>query len=75
MVEAYPSQKLVLSAFRPESEQFRPLAAYDFTRRPLPWKLNYEHWQWPMTGEQVAGEFRKHLSSRATERRRRLAIG
>ncbi|HET7872594.1 MAG TPA: PIG-L family deacetylase [Terriglobales bacterium] len=63
MLAAYPSQELVLSAFRPEVEQFRPLADYDFTRPPLPWKLNYEHWQWPMTGEDVASEFRRYLSS------------
>jgi hypothetical protein len=63
MLAAYPSQGLVLSAFRPEVEQFRPVAEYDFTRPPLSWKLNYEHWQWPMTGEQVAGEFRKYLET------------
>jgi N-acetylglucosamine malate deacetylase 2 len=63
MLAAYASQGLVLTAFRPEVEQFRPLADYDFTRPPLPWKLNYEHWQWPMTGEQVAGAFRKYLET------------
>lgn len=55
MFHSYRSQELVLDAFRPEIEQFRPIAEYDFTRPPFPWKLNYELWQWPMTGEQVAG--------------------
>jgi len=63
MLAAYPSQGLVLSAFRPEFERFRPLADYDFTRPPLPWKLNYEHWQWPMTGQEVAVAFRKYLET------------
>jgi N-acetylglucosamine malate deacetylase 2 len=61
MFHSYKSQKLVLDGFRPQIEQFRPMAAYDFTRRPLPWKLNYEHWQWPMTGEEVAGCFASYL--------------
>jgi len=61
MFHTYKSQKLTLDLFRPEVEQFRPIADYDFTRRPLPWKLNYEHWQWPMTGDEVAGEFASYL--------------
>ena len=63
MLEAYGSQKLVLDSFRPEIESFRPIADYDFTRPPLPWKLNYERWQWRMTGEEVAGEFREYLAA------------
>lgn len=63
MFQTYKSQKLVLDGFRPEIERFRPLADYDFTRPPLPWKLNYEHWGWKMTGEEVAGEFRKCLEA------------
>ncbi len=61
MFQTYKSQKLVLDGFRPELEQFRPLADYDFTRPPLPWKLNYEHWGWKMSGEEVAAEFRNYL--------------
>jgi len=57
MFHTYKSQKLVLDGFRPEIEQFRPVTDYDFARPPLPWKLNYELWEWPMTGDQVAAEF------------------
>jgi len=61
MFQTYKSQKLVLDGFHPETEQFRPVANYDFTRPPMPWKLNYEIWQWPMTGSQVAAEFASYL--------------
>jgi LmbE family N-acetylglucosaminyl deacetylase len=67
MFQAYESQKAVLEVFRPEFEIFRPLASYDFTRPPLPWKLNYEHWGWSMTGEEVASEFRRYLASNERE--------
>jgi N-acetylglucosamine malate deacetylase 2 len=63
MFRTYKSQAPVLERFRPEIEKFRPLADYDFSRPPLPWELNYEHWQWPMTGDEVAGEFRKYLAA------------
>jgi N-acetylglucosamine malate deacetylase 2 len=63
MFHTYKSQKLVLDGFRPEIETFRPIAAYDFTRRPVPWKLNYELWQWSMTGEEVAQAFAEYLRS------------
>lgn len=63
MFQAYKSQRLVLDGFRPEIEQFRPIMNYDFTSRPVPWKLNYELWQWRMTGEEVAGEFASYLQS------------
>jgi LmbE family N-acetylglucosaminyl deacetylase len=61
MFHSYRSQKLVLDAFRPEIEQFRPIAAYDFTQPPFPWKLNYELWQWSMTGQQVSEAFSELL--------------
>jgi N-acetylglucosamine malate deacetylase 2 len=57
MFHIYRSQGSVLEAFRPEVEAFRPICDYDFTRPPLPWKLNYEHWGWTMTGEEVATVF------------------
>jgi N-acetylglucosamine malate deacetylase 2 len=63
MFHTYKSQKLVLDGFHPEIETFRPVANYDFTRRPMPWKLNYELWQWKMSGDEVAGEFRKYLDA------------
>ena len=63
MFHTYKSQKLVLDGFRPEIETFRPVAPYDFTRRPMPWKLNYELWQWKMSGEEVAQAFAGYLQS------------
>ena len=61
MFHTYKSQSLVLDGFRPEIEHYRPLMEYDFTRRPMPWKLNYELWEWKMTGDEVAGEFASYL--------------
>lgn len=63
MFRTYKSQKLTLDGFRPEIEQFRPMAGHDFTLPPLPWKLNYEHWEWRMTGEEVAREFASYLKA------------
>lgn len=64
MFHSYKSQKLTLGTFRPELEKFRPLFSYDFTRRPMPWKLNYEVWQWQMTGDEVAAAFSEYLEQR-----------
>jgi N-acetylglucosamine malate deacetylase 2 len=61
MFHTYVSQGPILEAFHPERESFRPIADYDFTRPPLPWKLNYEHWGWSMTGEEVASAFAEYL--------------
>jgi LmbE family N-acetylglucosaminyl deacetylase len=67
MFHTYKSQKLVLDGFRPEIERFRPMADYDFTQRPLPWKLNYELWQWKMTGEEVSQAFASYLSGKIVD--------
>jgi N-acetylglucosamine malate deacetylase 2 len=64
MFRTYKSQSLVLDGFRPEIEQFRPVKDYDFRRPPLPWKLNYEVWEWAMTGDEVAAKFASYLSGR-----------
>ena len=65
MLHAYKSQGLVLDDFRPDVETFRPLASYDFTRPPLPWKLNYEHWGWGISGAEVASAFAAYLRGEA----------
>ena len=44
-------------------ETFRPLPAYDYTRRPHQDTLNYESWQWTMTGDQVASAFETYLAT------------
>jgi LmbE family N-acetylglucosaminyl deacetylase len=56
-VEAYASQGDMLSAFNPAIERFRAQASYDFHRPPHPGVLNYEAWQWPVTGSQVVEAF------------------
>lgn len=72
MFHTYKSQKLVLDVFHPEIETFRPMANYDFTRPPMPWKLNYEVWQWNMTGGQVAAAFSVFLRSEDAVHTRKL---
>ncbi len=67
MARAYESQKGVVESFHPEMEVFRPLASYDFSQPPLPWKLNYEYWQWNMTGQSVTAEFASYLELRAPQ--------
>jgi LmbE family N-acetylglucosaminyl deacetylase len=57
MIAAYSSQGDLGEHFNTELERFRPLADYDFSRPPLPGVLNYEAWQWPITGVQVAEHF------------------
>jgi hypothetical protein len=63
MFEIYRSQNLVLEHFHPERETFRPVHDYDFTTPPLPWKLNYELWEWKMTGQEVSAAFAAYLQS------------
>ena len=63
MLNLYRSQGLLLDGFQPRVETFRPLADYDFTRPPLPWKLNYELWQWKMSGQEVSAAFTDYLHS------------
>jgi len=67
MFHAYKSQGPILEAFQPARESFRPLVDYDFTLRPLPWKLNYEHWGWSMTGEDVAAAFAEYMNGNMAE--------
>lgn len=57
MVASYGSQP-ALSRFVPSTtERFRPLPAYDYAQPPHGGLLNYEAWQWPMTGAEVSDEF------------------
>jgi LmbE family N-acetylglucosaminyl deacetylase len=65
MLLAYASQGDIISHFGVELERYRPIATYDFSRPPLPGVLNYEAWQWPITGAQVAESFVRFLESRA----------
>jgi LmbE family N-acetylglucosaminyl deacetylase len=57
MFNCYPSQGDLLGFFEVDREVFRPQHAYDFSRPPHPGTLNYEAWQWPMTGADVCRAF------------------
>ena len=56
-IEAYASQNDTLGMFNPAIERFRPQASYNFRRPPHPGILNYESWQWPVTGSQLVQAF------------------
>jgi len=69
MCSSYPSQGDFLQVFGVEREIFRPQKSYDYSRPPHEGKLNYELWQWSMTGKQVSGkfmEFQRARRARAT---------
>jgi N-acetylglucosamine malate deacetylase 2 len=68
MWTAYESQSFV-QVFDPEVERFRRQPKYDYSRPPHPGVLNYEAWQWRMTGPEVAAEFSRFLERRGWERR------
>ena len=59
---AYVSQKLVIEKFNWREERFRPQPAYDYAQPAHAGKLNYELWQWPMTGAEVSAAFAEFLS-------------
>jgi LmbE family N-acetylglucosaminyl deacetylase len=61
MLASYRSQSHFLTRFAEHKEHFRPQAAYDYTRPPHEGLLNYEAWQWPITGKQVAESFTSYL--------------
>jgi LmbE family N-acetylglucosaminyl deacetylase len=50
MFDAHASQAGVLARFRDDLERDREAPAYDFTRPPHPGRLNYERFDWGMTG-------------------------
>jgi len=62
MLACYKSQFDALPSFQAELERFRPLAAYNYSRRPHAGKLNYEVWQWRMTPEEVCAAFHEFSS-------------
>lgn len=64
MLEAYASQGDIVAHFGVDLERIRPIADYDFSRPPLPGVLNYEAWQWRITGAEVAEGFVRFLEER-----------
>ena len=67
MFSAYGSQREVLQHFLAETERVRPLAEYDYTAPPHPGVLNYEAWQWGITGSELAAAFAAHMKNVAAE--------
>lgn len=67
MWSAYQSQSFI-DEFDPEVERFRVQPAYDYARPPHTGRLNYEAWQWKMTGAEVSRAFADFLSGRGAER-------
>jgi hypothetical protein len=65
MLQSYESQGNFLVNFDRVDESFRPLAQYDYGRPPHEGVLNYEAWQWSMTGKQVSAAFVEYLRQRA----------
>ncbi len=61
MLESYASQGNFLVNFDSVDESFRRLARYDYARPPHEGVLNYEAWQWSMTGKQVSAAFMEYL--------------
>jgi LmbE family N-acetylglucosaminyl deacetylase len=57
MLAEYPSQGDMTAKFNPAVERYRPQAAYDFALPPHPGTLNYEAWQWSVTGSQLVQAF------------------
>jgi LmbE family N-acetylglucosaminyl deacetylase len=63
MMAEYGSQAETLALFNPAVERFRPQPVYDYARPPHPGILNYEAWQWPITGAQLVQAFHCCLDS------------
>jgi LmbE family N-acetylglucosaminyl deacetylase len=61
MLRTYVSQGEMLQHFAATTERFRPLGGYDYSKPPHPGVLNYEAWQWPITGSEVAAAFTDFL--------------
>lgn len=61
MINAYQSQASVWKFVRPGMiESFRPQPEYDYTLAPHPGLLNYEAWQWPMSGNDLCSAFKAY---------------
>jgi LmbE family N-acetylglucosaminyl deacetylase len=57
MIAAYESQADLHDFVFSQAEVFRPQAAYDYSLPAHEGLLNYEVWQWPITGPQVCQAF------------------
>jgi len=55
MLDAHASQAGTLASFRDDIERYRPAPVYDFLRPPHAGRLNYERFDWGMTGRRWRG--------------------
>ena len=74
-LETYASQGHFLVRCASVGESFRPVAEYDYARPPREGVLNYEAWQWSMTGKQVSAAFEAYLNSCAHVKRASTPVG
>lgn len=58
MMERYRSQPDLPTFISSAVEYYRPQADNDYSRPPHAGVLNYEAWQWPITGSDVCEQFR-----------------
>ena len=65
MAAAYASQGEVIRAFPERNEIFRRQPRYDYSQPPHNGTLNYEAWQWPITGHDVSRAFTEFAPSRS----------
>jgi N-acetylglucosamine malate deacetylase 2 len=65
MATAYASQGEVIRAFPERNEIFRRQSRYEYSRPPHTGTLNYEAWQWPITGHDVSRAFTEFAPSRS----------
>jgi LmbE family N-acetylglucosaminyl deacetylase len=66
MLDCFVTQQQVLSVFKLDAERFRPAPEYDFTAPPHAGRLNYEAFNWGMTGQrwrQLAADALQALSA------------
>lgn len=58
VVASYVSQTDLRDFISGNAEVFRPQADYDYSRPPHEGLLNYEFWEWPVSGAQVCQAFK-----------------
>ena len=71
MLAEYRSQGHVLAEFPAEIEYVRPMQKYDFTAVPHTGVLNYQSWQWSMTGADLCQAFTQFMRRPPDPRRKR----
>lgn len=65
MASSYASQGEVIRTFPERNEIFRRQPRYEYSQPPHAGTLNYEAWQWPITGDDVSRAFTEFAPSRS----------